>query len=154
MSVSVCVQLLGKDPSPHWIMPTMTPKRPKALPKIYTTRIFTKESESWASAMAHPDPETPTQTLNHQRRTQVQCRHQSPRKSTHTDLLVSRLILALRLPLQNLLTDGEQKEPWQACAHSWPATGGSFVDGPRVLDVVDVRPGAPNATRTIPVLEY
>ena len=78
----------------------------------------------------------------------------SPRKFTHTDLLVRRLILALRLPRQNLVTDGEQKEPWQACPHSWPATGGSFVDGPTVLDVVDVLPGAPNETRPIPVLEY
>ncbi|EXI84316.1 MAG: hypothetical protein AW11_03913 [Candidatus Accumulibacter regalis] len=30
-----------------------------------------------------------------------------PRKSTHTDLLVRRLILALRLPLQNLVRNSE-----------------------------------------------
>ena len=45
-------------------MPTMTPKSPRALPKIYTTRIFTKESGFWASAIAHPLPEIPTQILN------------------------------------------------------------------------------------------
>lgn len=55
---------LGKAPSPHWMIPTMTPNRPKALPKIYTTRIFTNESGFWASAIAHPEPDTPTHMLN------------------------------------------------------------------------------------------
>jgi len=55
---------LGKVPSPHWMIPTMTPNRPKALPKISTTKIFTKESGFWASAIAHPDPDTPTHILN------------------------------------------------------------------------------------------
>ena len=59
-------QLLGKFPSLHWMMPTITPKSPKALPKIYTTRIFTNESGFWASAIAHPLPDTPTQTLLYQ----------------------------------------------------------------------------------------
>lgn len=37
-------QSLGKTPSAHWMMPTITPNNPKALPKISTTSIFTKES--------------------------------------------------------------------------------------------------------------
>lgn len=40
----------------------MTPKRPKALPKISTIRIFTKVEGVCASARAHPEPVTPTQT--------------------------------------------------------------------------------------------
>lgn len=58
-------QFLGKEPYPHWIIPTMTPNRPKALPKISTTKILTKESGFWASAIAHPDPDTPTQMLSY-----------------------------------------------------------------------------------------
>jgi hypothetical protein len=47
------------------MIPTITPKRPKALPKISTTNIFTKESGFCASAMAHPLPDIPTQILNY-----------------------------------------------------------------------------------------
>ena len=34
----------GNLASPDWIIPTMTPKSPRALPKISITRIFTKVS--------------------------------------------------------------------------------------------------------------
>lgn len=54
---------MGNVPYPHWIIPTITPNRPNALPNIYTTSIFTKESGFWASAIAHPDPDIPTQIL-------------------------------------------------------------------------------------------
>jgi len=40
----------------------MTPKSPKALPKISITRILTKVSAVWASANAHPLPVIPTHT--------------------------------------------------------------------------------------------
>jgi hypothetical protein len=40
---------------------TMTPKIPKADPKISTMRIFTKSDGSCASAMAHELPAMPTQ---------------------------------------------------------------------------------------------
>lgn len=53
----------GNVPSLHWIIPTMTPNNPKALPKISTTKIFTKESGFCASAIAQPLPDTPTQIL-------------------------------------------------------------------------------------------
>ena len=46
------------------MIPTITPNRPKALPKIYTTKILTNESGFCASAIAHPLPETPTQILS------------------------------------------------------------------------------------------
>ena len=64
-SLNHCAHILGKVPSPHWIIPTMTPNKPKALPKISTTNIFTNESGFWASAIAHPDPDTPTHILNY-----------------------------------------------------------------------------------------
>lgn len=48
-------------PFPAWIMPTITPKRPRALPKISTIRILTKVDGVWASASAQPAPTTPTQ---------------------------------------------------------------------------------------------
>ena len=57
-------ETFGNAPSPHWMIPTMTPNKPSALPKIYTTRIFTNESGFWASAIAHPEPDTPTHILN------------------------------------------------------------------------------------------
>lgn len=41
---------------------TMTPKRPMALPKISTMRIFTKRLGFCASAKAAPLPTMPTQT--------------------------------------------------------------------------------------------
>lgn len=44
------------------IMPTITPKRPKALPKISITRIFTKSVEFWASDSAQLLPIIPTHT--------------------------------------------------------------------------------------------
>jgi len=40
----------------------MTPKRPRALPKISMMRIFTNVEGVYASAKAHPAPVTPTQT--------------------------------------------------------------------------------------------
>lgn len=43
-SLSMVRQFLGKAPYPHWIIPTMTPNSPRALPKISTTRILTNES--------------------------------------------------------------------------------------------------------------
>lgn len=49
-------------PFPAWMMPIMTPKRPRALPKISTIRIFTKVEGVCASARAQPEPVTPTQT--------------------------------------------------------------------------------------------
>ena len=55
---------MGTVPSLHWMTATMTPKSPSALPKIPTTRIFTKESGFWASAIAQPLPEMPTQILH------------------------------------------------------------------------------------------
>merc|ERR1719321_74848 len=51
----------GKAPPLAWMIPTMTPKRPRALPKISTMSIFTKSSGLWASPRAQPLPETPTQ---------------------------------------------------------------------------------------------
>ena len=56
-------QSLGKLPSLHWIIPTITPNNPKALPNISTTNILTNESGFCASAIAHPLPDIPTQTL-------------------------------------------------------------------------------------------
>ena len=44
------------------MIPMMTPKRPRALPKISTIRIFTKVAGVWASAKAQPEPVTPTHT--------------------------------------------------------------------------------------------
>jgi len=44
-----------------WMIPTMTPKRPRADPKISTINIFTKRSGFCASPRAHPEPDTPTQ---------------------------------------------------------------------------------------------
>lgn len=54
----------GNVPSAHWIIPTITPNNPRALPKISTTKILTKESGFCASAIAQPLPDTPTQILN------------------------------------------------------------------------------------------
>lgn len=62
-SISIIYQSLGNTPSAHWMMPTITPNSPRALPKISTTRIFTNESGFWASAIAQPLPDTPTQIL-------------------------------------------------------------------------------------------
>ena len=45
-------------------MPIITPKRPRALPKISTTRIFTKRVASCASDKAALLPTIPTQTLS------------------------------------------------------------------------------------------
>ncbi len=47
------------------MMPTITPNKPKAEPKISTTKIFTNESGFWASAIAHPLPDTPTHILDY-----------------------------------------------------------------------------------------
>ena len=47
---------------PLWIIATMTPNRPRALPKISIIKIFTKVDGVWASAKAHPAPLTPTHT--------------------------------------------------------------------------------------------
>lgn len=44
------------------MMPMMTPKSPRALPKISTMRILTNVEGVCASARAQPDPVTPTQT--------------------------------------------------------------------------------------------
>ena len=46
---------------PAWIMPTITPKSPRALPKISTIRILTNVDGVCASARAQPAPTTPTQ---------------------------------------------------------------------------------------------
>jgi hypothetical protein len=43
------------------MIPTITPKRPSALPKISTMRILTNVDGVCASARAHPAPTTPTQ---------------------------------------------------------------------------------------------
>jgi len=42
-------------------MPTMTPNKPSALPKISTTKILTKSVGFCASDSAHELPTTPTQ---------------------------------------------------------------------------------------------
>ena len=55
----------GKLASPDWIIPTITPNNPKALPKISITRIFTNVSAVYASARAQPLPVIPTQTLRY-----------------------------------------------------------------------------------------
>ena len=44
------------------MIPTITPKSPKALPKISIMRILTNVDGVWASANAQPAPVTPTQT--------------------------------------------------------------------------------------------
>ena len=44
-----------------WIIPTITPNKPMALPKISTIRIFTNNAAFWASAKAAPLPIIPTQ---------------------------------------------------------------------------------------------
>ena len=44
------------------MIPTITPNKPRALPKISIIRIFTNVEGVCASAKAHPDPVTPTQT--------------------------------------------------------------------------------------------
>lgn len=49
---------------PDMIMATMTPKSPSALPKISTTRIFTKSVLFWASESAQLLPMIPTQSLH------------------------------------------------------------------------------------------
>ena len=49
---------------PDTMMPMMTPKRPNALPKISTTRIFTNRVELAASESAALLPTTPTQILH------------------------------------------------------------------------------------------
>ena len=45
------------------MIPTITPKRPSADPKISMTKILTNVSGVWASEMAHPDPVIPTAIL-------------------------------------------------------------------------------------------
>ena len=47
---------------PAMMIPTITPKSPRAVAKISITRIFTKSLLFWASASAHPLPQMPTQT--------------------------------------------------------------------------------------------
>lgn len=54
------------------MMDTMTPKMPKADPKISTIRILTNKDAFWASARAQPEPATPTQIL------------QAPTHTSHT----------------------------------------------------------------------
>merc|ERR1719399_2244357 len=51
----------GKVAPLAMMIPTMTPKRPRALPKISTINIFTKSSGFCASPRAQPLPDTPTQ---------------------------------------------------------------------------------------------
>ena len=46
------------------MIPTIIPNNPKALPKISIIRILTNVSGVWASAIAQPDPVTPTHILN------------------------------------------------------------------------------------------
>ena len=43
------------------MIPTMTPKRPRALPKISMIKIFTKVEGVCESARTQPAPVTPTQ---------------------------------------------------------------------------------------------
>lgn len=47
----------------HYMIPTITPNNPSADPNISTTNIFTNVSGVYASAIAHPDPVTPTAIL-------------------------------------------------------------------------------------------
>ncbi len=44
------------------MIPTITPKSPRALPKISIMRILTNVDGVWASANAQPAPVIPTQT--------------------------------------------------------------------------------------------
>jgi hypothetical protein len=53
----------GKFAPDDWMIPTMTPNKPKAEPKISITRIFTNVSGVWASEIAHPEPVIPTAIL-------------------------------------------------------------------------------------------
>ncbi len=46
------------------MIPTITPNNPRALPKISTTKILTNDYGFCASAIAHPLPDIPTQTLH------------------------------------------------------------------------------------------
>jgi hypothetical protein len=45
------------------MIPTITPNKPKADPKISTTNILTNVSGVWASDIAQPDPVIPTAIL-------------------------------------------------------------------------------------------
>lgn len=64
MQTHYATQFLMKLAPEHWMIPTITPNKPKADPKISTTRIFTNVSGVQASEIAHPDPVTPTAILN------------------------------------------------------------------------------------------
>ena len=52
----------GHSPLFAWMMPTITPNKPNALPKISMISILTKVDGVYASASAQPAPTTPTQT--------------------------------------------------------------------------------------------
>lgn len=54
---------VGKSAELLMMMLTMTPKMPRAEPKISTIRILTKSDGSCASASAQAEPATPTQML-------------------------------------------------------------------------------------------
>lgn len=55
-------QRLGNCALLAWIIPTITPKSPRALPKISMIRILTNVEGVYASAKAQPAPVTPTHT--------------------------------------------------------------------------------------------
>ena len=50
----------GNVAFPLWIIPTITPNKPNALPNIYTTNIFTNVYGVCASDIAHTAPVIPT----------------------------------------------------------------------------------------------
>ena len=65
MFYAIIYALVGHSDLPDWMIPIMTPNKPKALPKISMIRILTKVDGVWASAKAAPDPVTPTQMPQH-----------------------------------------------------------------------------------------
>merc|ERR1711924_261913 len=54
-------QAFGNVAAFAWMIPTITPKSPRAEPKISSISIFTKRSGFCASPRAQPEPDTPTQ---------------------------------------------------------------------------------------------
>lgn len=59
------------------IIPTMTPNKPRALPKISITRILTNSEEFWASERAQLLPIIPTQSLENTAYSLVMRRHET-----------------------------------------------------------------------------
>jgi hypothetical protein len=80
-------QTLGKSAPEDCIIPTITPNSPSAEPKISITRILTKVSGVYASAIAQPDPVIPTAILNY---------------INHNYYPQTRLLIPTDIPVQNI----------------------------------------------------